>query len=960
MMNSDSEIALSKPSAFRLRPVKVDGKELFKAIGKGGLDVALGKWDSLGTDIIDGLTSLGLAKKPEEIAWMLVYRSLVQAMFDLMASNRELLLECPESTKDLSEWSGYLDEALEKTDLKIGADFFRSPGQLPILEELKAPFRRWLEAFGLSSTQAKSMSLRLPTYFVFALHKEWQKNRATYEQLQKEANSPFTEAMKGELDWQRYRAWLQKQVEEPMFLEAFGLKQVYVPLNCFYFKKAEERQERDLDYRGNRQKTPRIVGQLGQALQAWLEQADREDAIRVICGGPGCGKSSFTKIWAAQLAEAGEIPVLFIPLHQFDPESDLVEAIGRFIDNDLNRVLPPNPLNPKNVQKRLLVIFDGLDELAMQGKVGSEVAQQFVREVQKHVDRFNQGKLQLQVLLSGRDVVVQANSSEFRKEGQILHVLPYLTSKTKEDIDPENLLDIDLRNQWWQNYGVVSGRGYAELPTALGQKNLVEITAQPLLNYLVALSYGRDKLNISETSNLNEIYKDLLDAIYDRGWADKRQHPTLRGVEFRDFVRVLEEVALAAWHGDGRTTTVREIEAHCDSSGLKQLLEIFQEGAKSGVTRLLTAFYFRQSGGVRDAEKTFEFTHKSFGEYLTACRIVRGMKRIHNELERRREDLDSGWDERQALKHWAELCGPSVMDEYMFRFLCDEIRLCQIEQVRQWQKTFCHLIEVMLRQGMPMETLSIKTYHEQSRQARNVEESLLVGLNACARLTNELSHINWPTPEAFGTWISRLQGQRIINKNPLAFSCLGWLDLEGVTLICRDLDKANMYRVNLQGANLGKANMYEAHMYEAHLSEANLSGANLSEANLSRANLSGANLRMADLSAADLSMANLSAADLYGVNLYMVNLSGADLSQTNLSVTDLSYANLDAANLDAANLDWVCLNEATLHNISWDEQTTWQNAQGLDTAIGVPEEWLKAYQKNSIQDSGDNNGPTDI
>ena len=140
MINPDSEIALSKPSAFRLRPVKVEGKELFKSITKAVLDGALGKWDSVGTDVIEAAASLGLAKTPEEIAWMLIYRSIVQAMFNLMESNRDLLEECPESTKDLSEWSDYLDKALETTDLKIGADFFRSPKQLPIVEELKAPF----------------------------------------------------------------------------------------------------------------------------------------------------------------------------------------------------------------------------------------------------------------------------------------------------------------------------------------------------------------------------------------------------------------------------------------------------------------------------------------------------------------------------------------------------------------------------------------------------------------------------------------------------------------------------------------------------------------------------------------------------------------------------------------------------------------------------------------------------
>ena len=623
-----------------------------------------------------------------------------------------------------------------------------------------------------------------------------------------------------------------------------------------------------------------------------------------------------------------------------------------------------------------MLIFDGLDELAMQGKIGSEVAQQFVREVQKQVERFNQRELKLQVLLSGRDVVVQTNSSEFRKEGKTLYVLPYVTPKL-DDVtlkldydDQENLLAVDLRNQWWQNYGVVKGFGYDKLPEALAQDNLVEITAQPLLNYLVALSYDRGTLKVSRTSNLNEIYKNLLEAIYARGWANKRQHPTLRGVDFKDFVRVLEEVALAAWHGDGRTTTVKEIEAHCDSSGLAKLLEIFQEGAKSGVTKLLTAFYFRQSGGVRDTEKTFEFTHKSFGEYLTACRIVRGMKRIHNELEWRQEDLDSGWDERQALKHWAELCGPSVMDRYVFSFLCDEIRSRPVDQVSQWQKTFCQLIEVMLRQGMLMELLGLKNYHEQSHQARNSEEALLVSLNACARLTNELSQINWPTPEAFSTWVARLQGQRIKNNNFLIFDCFGLLDLHEVNLLLRDLLNSDLSGANLSGANLVQANLEGTNLLRAKLSGANLmrvklagsnllgadlSGADLSDANLSGANLTRTNLSSANLLGTNLSGANLVQSNLLGANLLGANLESANLMQSNLLGANLIGANLESANLESANLmrtDLVRANllganlvRTNLSNISWNTETIWKSARSLDCAIGVPKEWLATYKK---------------
>lgn len=228
------------------------------------------------------------------------------------------------------------------------------------------------------------------------------------------------------------------------------------------------------------------------------------------------------------------------------------------------------------------------------------------------------------------------------------------------------------------------------MPKDLDRGNLTEITAQPLLNYLVALSYVQNKLTLSEQTNLNTVYADLLNAVYERGYEDNRRHAALGDMEKWQFIRVLEEIALAAWHGDGRTTTVAEIERHCKSSGLQRLLAIFEEGAKAGVTRLLAAFYFRQSG-IKGNERTFEFTHKSFGEYLTACRIVRAMERIQKQLDRRQEDMEDGWDERAALLHWAEVCGPTRMDIYLLSFLRDEVALKPVEQISQWQQTFAHL-----------------------------------------------------------------------------------------------------------------------------------------------------------------------------------------------------------------------------------------------------------------------------
>jgi len=144
---------------------------------------------------------------------------------------------------------------------------------------------------------------------------------------------------------------------------------------------------------------------------------------------------------------------------------------------------------------------------------------------------------------------------------------------------------------------------------------------------------------------------------------------------FAQFSRVLEEIGLASWHGDGRTTSVAEIEAHCRASGLGKMLDDFQEGAKSGVTKLLAAFFFRQYGERRTGDPTFVFTHKSFGEYLASRRIARAVERIVDDLSARAKDPDRGWDERGALEHWASVCGPSPISKYLYQFFANELRV---------------------------------------------------------------------------------------------------------------------------------------------------------------------------------------------------------------------------------------------------------------------------------------------
>ena len=291
---------------------------------------------------------------------------------------------------------------------------------------------------------------------------------------------------------------------------------------------------------------------------------------------------------------------------------------------------------------------------------------------------------------------------------------------------------------------------------------------------------------------------------------------------------------------------------------------------KASITRLMTAFYFRQSGHNQSGDKTFEFTHKSFGEYLTARRIVQEVQYIHRELQDRYNDSYGDRDERYALHRWALVCGASAMDEYLFNFILDEMRLHHQQNpgdVADWQQTFSHLISFMLRHGMPMERLNPRPdFQTENQQARNAEEALLAVLNTCAWLTQELSEITWPSWDSFGTWISRLQGQRV-DANVFCLSCLSFLQLPNCTLVFKDFFGANLENTNLRGASLIRANLERADLEGANLRGANLGGVNLGGANLENANLENANLENANLENANLRGANLEGANLKGTIL---------------------------------------------------------------------------------------------
>jgi len=938
-------LIIRKPKNALEKPITVDPKALYKSLLKmtkyvvaihAGTPV---KPEEIIPDFGEMLSAFGLKDAPEELAGKLVTQAVTRAILELLKENAILLNEVPKNPK---AFDTEVDIALISEPFSLDRTFFKHPENHAILPAIKPAFETYLLEHGMVKERVATVAGRLPAYYAYALNADWIKNSKHYDPVKSAMETPFADAVAHQAAWDSYATFLKKQTAESLFQESFGLEDVYVPLRAFWEEKPQKRDEKPV----------RHLADLRTELDAWIAKGDKNDAIRVISGGPGIGKSSFGKMFAAHRAAKGD-KVLFVPLHLLSFSNDLETSVHKYV-RDTN-ILPHKPLDQQEGDGRLLLLFDGLDELAMQGKAAREAVQVFVREVCNFVRVRNLTGLRVQTLLAGRDIVIQDNSTEFKQDQQILHVLPYYLNDQERSnfskADQDKLKKEDQRNLWWRAYGSKIGTHYREMPEELARPELDEITAQPLLNYLVALSYQRSKqtdndqqdtIDFSTLDNRNKIYADLLKSVYTRPWGQGGNIHASQVENFDDYCELLEEIALAIWHGDGRTTTEKAILKRCEEVGIADRLTLLEKEATAGVTKLLVAFFFRQHGRETDTnERTFEFTHKSFGEYLMARRIVRALELMREERERR-VLRRSGWTEEETLKRWAEWCGPTAIDLYLLTFLRDEVRAREDVDKVAWQRMMADLISYMLENGMPMENLKIATYQEMQRQARNAEEALLAVHSACMPV-HEATEIRCSPPHGIvASWLNSLFSSLSGGNNGIARNCLNHLNLTRHFLGNVDLFRANLQGAQLAGTYLQFADLQEANLQGAYLKGAYLTGVTLRHVDMQFANLTQATLRRADLQFANLTGAKLEDADLEDAYLIQTNFDGA-----NLIGADLQGARLEDTCIRGANIQGVNLSRTIFSAEQFKGALNLELTKNLHQAYNVPVKlWSDGKQLN--------------
>jgi hypothetical protein len=814
---------------------------------------------------------------------------------------------------------------LDDADAKTAAVCFHESKLAEAFDEVLSAR---LQHAGLNEAEAKTLTERVSCNTHRHMNEAWAQSGDAIKHLGKPTFGDWRKEQEKYQSIDTYLETIAEKPDEPVFAEKFSFRDIYVPLKAL-----------PVDANGQQVENANPID-----LETWaksaLQDAQKQNKVMFVQGGPGRGKSVFCRMfadWVRRELHPIWTPVLIrlrdIRTLEKNFENTLQAAVKTdFVKSDSGWLTDRNT--------RYLFLLDGFDELLMEGRTSGGL-EQFLKQVgafQKDCQQSHE--MGHRFLITGRSLALQT----------IERFMP--SNLERVEIQP---LDEKLQQQWFANWFKL-----ADTDKSLAFQKFLrdtrcpdrvrELAQEPLLLYLLAAMHRDGKLKVEDfeaatgTQAKIRIYQSSLD------WVLTKQRPEEQDTE--DLRRILTEAGLCVVQSGGESAPVAMIEERLQSdAGAKALLEKAQKRLGDNPLRNALAAFYLQAGS---KEGSVEFAHKSFGEFLCADRLKQSLE---DWTELRRKGRGFNIDDSKLAEEIYDLLGyggltPEIV-EYLMALLdaCDEFRPVQLfERLHDFYLRWCDgdFIDIA-EETLPQK--KTRQLREQEIQLGQRQVDIYAGLNVMilllelhryAQSKDDLKDkiVFYPCGENGTDSFDKGRLLRIIGYSHCT-GVGGFLEtvgpfLSGANLSGANLSSTNLSSANLSGANLSGANLICAILSSAKLSGANLSGANLSGAILSRADLSGANLSGAILSRADLSGANLSGANLIGANLIDAHLSYANLSGANLSGANLSGANLSSTFPIYLILSRANLSGANLENISWDKDTKWENVQGLETADNVP------------------------
>lgn len=701
---------------------------------------------------------------------------------------------------------------------------------------------------------------------------------------------------------------------------------------------------------------PLHVGDLHETLWHWLSAEETGDTIRVVAGGPGSGKSTFARALAIEVIENGTYDVLFVPLQEIEATGTFTSRVENLFRNrtDLGLDRVENPLNwlgqrdpdGRAPDRPLLIICDGLDEIAPPGSSeAATVTTDFIQTLGSWINNRNSGGLFVKAIVLGRTISAQEAFRKLSVNHQaLIRVAGLLPLNSSEEwlhadaekclVDAARLSKIDQRQIFWENWCLAANLKNEGVPQALqaeaqAAKALIELTAEPLLLYLLLWTGYLGENWEKAAANRNHVYEAIFKQIYARRWGqdgeakalanrERGGHSGTNDLAQEDFFLLQEALGLASWATGGRIVTSEAFQImlrlYLDQDKYDDLADGLSSSLKSVALQSYTRSIAADNAG-------FEFVHKTIGEYL----IARGLASwLTKSVEPLRTRISEGRC-KDSANLMSKIFWRGSLTVEIARFFEDEIKIRFPEEKIARSFIEERLVPVgswVLKNGMPVHNApgsqnDQSTYAMIEQAEHRSLDVFWTALQSVAKSSYKLNKLgessaemgwiqgpiklDWPSPYSFQSLFSKLSSLSLISESQRLPS-FDYLDLKnqavtdnafGGVIFSYDeqlqaVSPRTWLRISLFAADLSGLQFYGANLREANLRFSNLEGATLFGANLKGAQLSNVNLRSADLARASLADAILTNSDLS-----YAQLAGATFTGCEMVGVSLDHANFD-------------------------------------------------------------------
>jgi Pentapeptide repeats (8 copies)/NACHT domain len=643
----------------------------------------------------------------------------------------------------------------------------------------------------------------------------------------------------------------------------------------------------------------------------------RSQAILFIQGEAGRGKSVFCRMFADLVRRELAFTPILIRLREILTLGDtLTETLQQHLENfDFSK--DKSWLTNKN--QRFLFLLDGFDELILQGRSTGGL-KEFIEQVEKF-----QSTSHHRILITGRPLAMQGiEKSAFRNKClERVKLLPM----------SDEIQDNWLR-KWDAKFGFLELKAFLQFLRACPADIEDKLAREPLLLYMLARIHRDGEITTAELSGTSgmaakvKVYNKTIEWVLEKQRDDLNQKLFKDKLEIDELRQLLTEVAVCVVQSGNEIAKVNAIEYRLTKDSNNNLKELFDKirgtaaDEEKALNNLLTTFYIQPVQGDRDG--AVEFAHKSFGEFLFAERIKEAICDWSSVTTNRRGQQEDEIQQKDLEWQIYDLLGsgcltPDIVD-YLREMLAtsdDWQPLRLFDRLNQFWEEWCEG-EFIDRTEDNLPQNKMKTLKQQISERETKlgirQVDVYTGLNVLILLL-ELHRYAQGKDELKDKIIFYPSGKPVPDRATTR--------LLKVIHYSESIEIYTFYNLKLflSGAELSRADLNGAELQHTNLSGANISDAYLIRANFFCVNFSDACLRNTDLSHTNLKFANFSGADLISANLL-----NADLSESELSGADFMFANLCGANL---------------RGVKWDKSTNWEHAQGLDTAIDIPEDLKK-------------------